>query len=120
MFRKFNFDYDAENDNLFLYDPKSKSRASVEFDDVIIDFNSRKEVAGIELLNASDFFKGLKVESSTVSKALLRNIKSCKVNVAHKNNFILIKLILTFDSDKQLVTPLFIPSIKEPSPALAY
>ena len=59
MLRKFKFDYDFENDSLFLFDPKSKSKASVELDDFIIDFNNKKEVSGFELLNASNFFKGL-------------------------------------------------------------
>lgn len=57
MIKKFNFDYDFENDSLFLFNPESKSKASVELDNFIIDFNTHKEVCAIEILNASDFFK---------------------------------------------------------------
>lgn len=120
MFRKFNFDYDVENDSLFLYDPKSKSKASIEIGDFIIDFNSKKEISGIELLNASAFFRDLKDEQITVNKELLSEIQECGVDITSKGNFIVIKLILVFKSKKKLSTPVYIPSINEPSPALAY
>ena len=120
MFRKFNFDYDLENDSLFLYDPKSKSKASIEIDDFIIDFNNKKQISGIELLNASAFFRGVKAESVSVDKELLNKIQKCNVEIINKNNFIVIKFILTFKSKQQLVAPVYVPSISKSSPALAY
>ncbi|MBW2966322.1 DUF2283 domain-containing protein [Candidatus Woesearchaeota archaeon] len=119
MIRKFNFDYDYENDSLFLYDPKSKSKASIEIDDFIIDLNNKKEITGIELLNASKFFKGLDLDLK-VDKSLLKEIKECKIDIVPKNNFIVIKFMILFESKKQLVTPVYIPTINEPSPAVAY
>ena len=120
MLRKFNFDYDFENDSLFLFDPKSKSKASIELDDFIIDFNSRKEVSGIELLNASSFFKGVDLEGKTIDKQMLKGIQDCKIEITPKSNFIVIKFLLLFKSKKLLTTPVFIPTINEPSPAVAY
>ncbi|MBU1201049.1 MAG: DUF2283 domain-containing protein [Nanoarchaeota archaeon] len=120
MLKKFNFDYDYENDSLFLYNSKSKSKASIEIDDFIIDFNSKKEVTGIELLSAIKFFKDLNVEGTKIDKDMLNDIKDCKIEVIPKNNFLVVKFILTFKSEKQLITPIFIPTLNKPSPALAY
>ena len=118
MLRKFNFDYDPENDSLFLYDPKSKSKASIELGDIIIDFNTKKEISGVELLDASKFFKEIKLEGVQVGKSLLKEIQGCKIEIVPKRNFILINLILLFKLNKQLATPVVVPMITEPSPAL--
>ncbi len=118
--RKFNFDYDFENDSLFLYDSKSKSKASVEMDDIIIDFNSKKEVSAVELLNASGFFAEMAFEGEkTIDKDVLADIKECKVDVVAKDSFLVIKLLLVFGSRRTLATPLLVPAIRESSPAVA-
>ncbi len=120
LLKKFDFDYDFENDSLFLYDSKSKSKASVEMDDVIIDFNSKKEVSAIELLNASNFFRGMDFEGDEIlDKEMLDSIKECKIDVIAKSNFLVIKLLLVFKSMRTLVAPLIVPGIHEPSPAAA-
>lgn len=40
--KKFEFDYDAQNDDLFVYDKETKSTASVEIGDVVLDFGRSK------------------------------------------------------------------------------
>lgn len=120
VLKKFDFDYDFENDSLFLYDSKSKSKASIEMDDIIIDFNNKKEVSAIELLNASNFFSGMNFEGEeTIDKNMLNNIKECKIDIIVKSNFLVIKLLLVFKSMRTLATPLIVPTIHEPSPAVA-
>lgn len=118
MIRKFNFDYDEENDSLFLYDPHSKSKASIELDDFIIDFNNKKQVSGIELLKAATLFKNLS-DSTLFNKNDLKEIKECKVEIIERSNFILIKFLLLFKSNRQITTPLLIPMINDSSPAIA-
>ena len=49
--QEFKFDYDESSDDLFLFSPKSKSKGSVEFGDIVLDFNNKKELVGIELIN---------------------------------------------------------------------
>tara|TARA_Y100000310_G_scaffold289971_1_gene316796 strand:+ start:2968 stop:3330 length:363 start_codon:yes stop_codon:yes gene_type:complete len=120
MIRKFKFDYDFENDDLFLYDPNSKSKASIEIDDLIIDYNKNKEVSGIELLNASSFFKVLSSADFLVDKEILKSIQDCKVEIIPKSNFFMIKFILSFKSKKTITTPVIVPIINESSPSLAY
>jgi len=119
MLRNFNFDYDPENDSLFLYDPNSKSNSSIELGDLIIDFNNQKQVSGIELLNASDFFKDLDLDDVAIDKNTLKGLKECKINIITKNNNILIKFIFIFKHKKKLTTSTLVPAITEPSPALA-
>ncbi len=59
MKRKINFDYDPEQDNLFLFNPKSKSNASIELNDIVSDFNSKKQLTAIEITNATKILKSL-------------------------------------------------------------
>ena len=118
MIRRFNFDYDFENDDLFLFDPKSKSKASIEIGDFIIDYNSNNEISAIEMLNASVFFKGIKGEVN-LNKNTLKDINDCKIAIVRKNNFLMIQLIMTLTSKEQIITPFYIPSITQRSPALA-
>jgi uncharacterized protein YuzE len=119
MLRKFNFDYDYENDSLFMYDPHSKSKASIEMDDFIIDYNNNKELSAIELLNASSFFKDLGTEDTNVDREMLNDIQDCKVEIITKSNFLVVKFLLVFKSNQQLATPMIVPRITDPSPALA-
>lgn len=116
--RRFRFDYDYENDSLFLYDPKSKSKASIEIDDLIVDFNRDKDVAGIELLNATRFFKDIRIEGSVVTKKMLKDIQQCKVEMIRRDSFIVFKLLILFKHEKRISAPIMLPSIRESSPAL--
>lgn len=117
MIRKFKFDYDYENDSLFMYDPKSKSKASVEFDDLIIDYTAKKEISAVELLNASKFFKDLATKEIKITKEKLREISECKLEIIPKNNFFMLKFSFILKSKEQLVAPVMVPTIHEPSPA---
>lgn len=115
MIRNFDFDYDPENDSLFIYDPRLKSKASVELNDIIIDYNTKGDVSGLEVLNATKFFielSGKKIES-------LNNIKECKLDITPKNNILMIKFFIIFNSKEQLTMPLIIPTMSERSKALA-
>jgi uncharacterized protein YuzE len=118
MIKKFKFDYDYENDSLFVYDPKTKSKASVELDDLIIDYNTNKEVSAIELLNASDFFKNITAGNVLLSKDNLKDIIDCSIDIIPKNNFFLIKFIFTLKSKEKITAPILVPTICEPSPAI--
>ncbi len=119
MIQNFKFDYDYDNDSFFLYNSLSKSKGSIELDDFIIDFNSKKEIVAIEILNATDFFANMNDKELKISKETLKNLKTCKVDIITKSNFFVIKLILLFENDLKLATTTLIPTIQEPNPALA-
>lgn len=116
MIRKFDFDYDFDNDSLFLYDSKSRSKASIEIDDFIVDFNSNKEICAIELLNATKFFKD--IDDFDIDKNMLKGLRDCKVDLIPKGNFVVVKLILAFET-KTITTPVLIPMLNKKSYALA-
>jgi uncharacterized protein YuzE len=119
MIQKFKFDYDKENDNLFLYNPKYKSKASVELDDLIIDYTAKKEISAIELLHASNFFKDLFISPSTFTKETFANISECSIEIVPKNNFFIIKFMFILNSQEQIIAPILVPSINELSPAIS-
>ena len=118
--QKFNFNYDSDNDDLFLFSPKSKSRGSVEFGNIIFDFNSRKQLVGIQLMNASKILKDMIKEKSIDNmNHFLENLKDCHVEIKDNSNMLIVKFLLI--SDIQEIEPILsVPKITESSPALAY
>ncbi|MCF7798839.1 DUF2283 domain-containing protein [Candidatus Woesearchaeota archaeon] len=115
--RKFEFSYDKHSDNLFLYDASSKSKGSIELGDLIIDYNVKKEIVGIQLINASKFLKDL-VKGATGIKSLLSHLRACKVDVKTRHNLFIINILLQ-GQDKELAPVLSVPNIVKQSPALA-
>lgn len=80
------FDYDPENDSLFIY-KKSKIKGSVDVGDIIIDMSVDGKVKGIELLNASSLLRNIGVKAP---KSMLKNIKSVKVWAVYKPDSIMV------------------------------
>jgi uncharacterized protein YuzE len=116
LIKKFAFDYDPENDSLFLYN--SKSKASIELDDIVIDFNSKKQLSAIEITNATKILTALLKEKTPPDKNMLQDIKDCKIEIIKQNNHLIIRLFIILSS-RQIFTPLIIPTINEPSPSIA-
>lgn len=117
--QKFKFSYDKKNDDLFLFNPKSKSKGSVELGDFVLDFNNKKELVGIQIMNASKLLKDIVAENMSTIKQVLNNLNACKVDVKPKGNILIIKIYLL--SQLKEITPIIsMPSIQESSPALAY
>jgi len=117
--QKFDFSYDNQNDDLFLCNPKSKSRGSVELGDLVLDYNTKKELVGIKITNASVLIKELVNEHSASIKRILQTLLECKVDIKPQNNFLIVRLCLS-SKYKEISPILFIPHINKSSPALAY
>ncbi|MBN2330313.1 MAG: DUF2283 domain-containing protein [Candidatus Aenigmarchaeota archaeon] len=116
--QEFKFDYDKENNDLFIYSGKKKSTASVELGDIVFDFDSKKSLSGIEIMNATKYLSAL-ISGYKVSKSALANLLSCKVQSKMINNFLLIKIILVMKEEQQIPVNLTVPRITSPSPAIA-
>ena len=102
------------------YNPKSKSKGSVELGDLILDYNNKKELVGIQIMNASKLIKEMvDKKDSRIIKEVLNNLMECKLDIKVKNNLLIIKVYLLSES-KELSPIISVPSIKESSPALAY
>ena len=117
MIRKFKFDYDPDNDNLFLYNSKSKSNSSIELNDIVIDFNSKKQLTAIEITNATKILKSLIKEKTKLNKNMLKEIKDCKIEIIKQNGNFIVRLFITLKS-KKLFTPIIIPTINEVNPII--
>ncbi len=117
--QKFNFSYDKNNDDLFLFNPKSKSKGSVELGDIIFDYNNKKEFVGIQIMHASKLIKDMTGENVQTIKQVLNNLKDCKVEAKVKGNPVIIKIFL-ISKLKEISPVLSVPTIWESSPALAY
>lgn len=117
--QKFKFSYDEGSDDLFLFSSASKSKGSIEIGDLILDFNSKKELVGLQIINASKFIQDVVGEQSFAIKDLLADLKACSVEVKVKSNLLIIKVCLA--SQAKEISPVFsVPRITETSPALAY
>ncbi len=115
--RKFDFSYDRENDDLFLYNKKSKSKGSIEFGNLVLDFNTKKELVGIEIMDASKFISDI-IGNGGISKQMLEDLQECKIEIKSCKNQLMIKLFLMVKK-KEIPAVFPVPNITE-SPALAY
>jgi len=117
--QKFNFSYDSENDDLFLFSNKSKSKGSVEMGDFIFDYNAKAELVGIQIMHASKILNEFVEEKSIEISKLLNNLINCKADIKIKNNLLIVKLYL-LSKIKEISPVLSVPSITHSSPALLY
>jgi uncharacterized protein YuzE len=111
---KFEFSYDKENDDLFLYKKGSKSKGSIELGDLILDFDS-KDMVAVEFVGASHFISDFLGEK--IPKGLLENLKECRIDVLRRAPLIIRVVLL---AEKKLEVKLVVPEVIEKSPALLY
>jgi uncharacterized protein YuzE len=112
--KEFKFDYDAENDDLFIYLENAESGGAVEFGNIIIDFDDRGNLVALEILEASALFSKLISTAFQISQ-----IESLEVEIVNFRNMEALRLKIL--AHKQIYThTLLIPRIKQESPALKY
>jgi len=109
---KFNFDYDSENDDLFVYLEGKKSAGGVELGNFILDFDKKGDLVAIQILNISEvlnkFFSKIKDISA---------VKEIKTDIVNFRNMDGIKFWISTDTSEESVNFL-IPHIRERSPVL--
>ena len=112
--RDFKFDYDEENDSLFIYLPDKKSSGAVEFGNFILDFDENEQLVAVEILEASE------VLSKLIKKIVeLTKIKSLKAEIINFRNTEALNIEVELETGRERV-PIILPRIKEKSPALSY
>jgi len=109
--KTFEFDYDVENDDLFVYLKGEKSSGAVELGSFVFDFDKKGQLVAFEILDASETL------SKLLSKMLeIGKIKKMRAQVVNYRNMASIKI--SVDNDNATIV---IPQIKkETSPALSY
>src|SRR3989338_5675685 len=117
--QKYNFSYDKEQDDLFVYSPRSKSKGSVELGNLVFDYNSKKEFVGLQIARASKMTPQLSDMGAADIKEILSSLTGCKVEAKVQNNLLSIKLLL-IGKTKEVYSKITAPVIRESSPAVAY
>ena len=112
--KEFKFDYDEENDDLFVYLDGIKSKGAVELGNFIFDFDEKENLVSLEITEAS------KVLSKLVAKIIyLNKINKMRADIINFRNMNAIRIELQTDSGKESAN-IVIPRVREDSPALGY
>ena len=111
---KFEFSYDENEDDLFIYLKDKKSAGAVEFGNFDFDFDSSENLVAVQISEAS------KILSKLISKIIkINKIKEMQVEVTNFRNMDVVDIKVKFDSgEADAKIPL--PRIKGKSPSLSY
>lgn len=96
------FDYDPENDDLFMHLKDTKSKGSIELGDIIIDYNSKMKIVGIEIMNASKLIRDVANKNLELVKNILTNLESCKMEIKPSEKQVIIRIDLVSGSQEIL------------------
>jgi uncharacterized protein YuzE len=113
--QEFKFDYDKENDSLFVYLDGSKSNGAIEVGDFVFDFDKSGNLVAIEIFNASEIFKEVLSKMIELSK-----IKEFKVEIFNfRNNRTSIRFGISDGVEKESAS-IIIPRMAKKSQVLNY
>jgi uncharacterized protein YuzE len=105
--------YDKENDILSIHKGFSndeKFKGNVDVGELILDISSKGKIRGIEVMNATEFFKEF-----DIGKKILENITDADFNASIKPNSITIGIIFKAKNIKheipaKIAVPLEVPT----------
>jgi uncharacterized protein YuzE len=109
--KEFNFNYDLENDDLFVYLEEKKSAGAIELGNFILDFDEYGNLVAMQILNVSDVFRKI------LSKINPNNINQMQVEIINFRNMDAIKFKVSSDRESETAN-ILIPHIRERSPVL--
>jgi len=110
----FNFNYDFESDDLFIYLEGKKSSGAVEMGNFVLDFDEKMNLVAIQILNVTEIFSKILSKMIEISK-----IKEIKVNIVNFRNMEAIKFNIS-DGTSEETSTILIPHLKDKSPVLEY
>ena len=109
----FKFDYDSENDDLFIYSNDRKSSGSVELGDFILDLDENLELVSLQIMNVSDVLRKL------LTKIDVNHLREVKLDLVDFRNMGMIKLSVMDHSISESAN-LLVPSLKNKSPVFGF
>lgn len=109
---KFNFDYDSENDDLFVYLEGKKSSGAIELGNFVLDFDKAGNLVAMQILNVSEVFA--KILSKMINP---KNINQMEVEIINFRNIDAVKFRVTGESGSETAS-ILVPHIREKSPVL--
>ncbi len=86
MEREILFDYDEENDILFIH-KKDKIKGSVDIADFIVDISTDEKVVGLEIMNATEHLEKLGIMNA---KEVLKTIKNASLRAFYRQDGVVI------------------------------
>jgi len=90
----FSVDYDSNEDTLFIYSKKGKTKESIEVsEDIIIDLDKEGDLVGVEVFDA---FKLLKTLNKDITKEMLSSLKEARLNLIKYKGYIIIEVIFAY------------------------
>lgn len=112
--KKYNFDYDEQNDDLFIFEDGKKSAGAVEVGNFVIDLDEKENFVGLEILDAN------KILSKIFSKMIeLSKITDLSVDAVNFRNMASLKLKITAGANTETAN-IILPSIKDNNPDFEY
>ena len=100
-------DYDPESDSLAIFFADRKSSTSIENGDIVIDIDYKKNIVGIELLNATKILSYLTKQQ--IVKDTLERITDCALETKQFGNNIIVKFALTLSNKKIIENTIAVP-----------
>jgi uncharacterized protein YuzE len=89
---KYMFDYDGEDDVLYIQNAAEEVEESVEFsEDIILDLDKKGRAIGIEVFYASEFFN---LFNKNIDKDFLENLEDAHIEYKEFRNIFFIILVL--------------------------
>ena len=89
---EYRFDYDAEDDVLYIQNAIKDVKESVEFsEDIVLDLDKNGNVIGIEIFYASEFFSLL---NKDIDKGFLESLEDANIEYKDFRNMWFIVLVL--------------------------
>jgi len=118
--QKFQFDYDTDNDDLFVYRKDSKSAGAVELGPVVLDFGKGGDIVAIEIMDAAEFLASSTKPGPKDMREVLRKLTNCEVDIrAWRNSILMIKMTLFAENEPAAVWNFSVPKLQEKSPVTA-
>ncbi len=104
--KKYKFDYDKDNDDLFIFEDGKKSAGAIEVGNFVIDLDEDENFVGLEITDAYE------VLSRVFSKVVeLSKITDLSVDTVNFRNMASLKLKITAGSNTETAN-IILPSIK--------
>lgn len=91
MTKEAYFDYDRDNDTLFIY-KKETVKGSIDVGNYIVDFTHEGNVAGIEIMNASEVLRNLGVENPS---DFLESMKHVSFKTVQKHDSVAVYFVIS-------------------------
>ena len=86
------WDYDDDFDDLAIFKKGHKYCGSIDFDNLILDFTSKGEFMGIEMMDATDYLSSLTGEK--ITKEQLMNIADCDITAVKSGEQLIVRVTL--------------------------